>query len=148
MSWWAHFKTKVIIEKLDSFETEEQIRSEMEKIFGKQCPWGSSRKTWDDMWNHPNEYLPHGSEGSGEMDIYNGYYDEDEQRYSVWIIDIHGDLRDVYDYSEMDNWFTESIKKLRDTERKLIAYSFYAEDEIESICRKRRTWKKIRMSKN
>lgn len=147
MSWWAHFKTRIVIEKLDSFETKDQVRSEMEKIFGKQCPWGSPRETWDDLWNNPREYLPYGSEGTGEMEIYNGHYDEDNERHSVWVIDIHGSLRDVYDYQEMDDWFNRSMEKLNKSDRKRIYYSFYAESECESICRKQRAWNKIIVSK-
>lgn len=147
MSWWAHVKTRVIIEKQDSFETKNQVRSEMEKIFGKQCTWEDPLELHDDLWKNVKAYLPTGSEGTLRMDIRHGHYDDDddEQRHSVWAIDICGDLRDVYYYQEIDEWFVGSMVKLRE-QRKVISYSFYAEDEVENICRKQHFWHKIYVS--
>ena len=147
MSWWTQFRTRVVVEKSDSFETKDQIRSEIEQIFGKQCTYDSPRETWDDMWNNRDAYLPSGSEGTGVIEIHNGHYDEDDARHSVWVIDIHGNLRDMYDNQETEDWFNKSMRKLNETDRKMRYYSFYSESECETVCRKYRTWRRIIVTK-
>jgi len=99
MSMWIHVAAVV---RIDSFcyISDEQL----EAIFGKQCPPGSDSAIRADMHEHPERYLPKGSEGTLEL---SAWHNPDEHDARSTTVSIFGDLRGTCDTEPLVKWFKE-----------------------------------------
>jgi hypothetical protein len=84
----------------------EEAKEMFEKSFGKECSW--EHGDFEDAYNHPENYLPMGSEGSLTMDVWVNPVKNSVDSYTV---SIFGSLRDM-DEVEADKiieWFKNKI---------------------------------------
>jgi hypothetical protein len=63
------------------------------------------------MVEHPDEYLPHGSEGSLQKSVWEN---PDSTAVAHWTVTVWGDLRDHDSIDEIEKWFRGCCDRLRD----------------------------------
>ena len=101
MSYWVHVAA---IARVDSF-----VKMDFEKEFGKEVRFDSDTEVWQDAEDHPEKYLPLGSEGSLRMSVWET---PEENHLAKYTVSIFGDLRDVFGYKSIINWFKDKIKDM------------------------------------
>jgi len=104
MSNWTHVAAIIRVDGLPFFGK----YKDWDKIFGKECLWKSDRSVWDDMEEHPEDYLPHGSEGSLRKSV---WVNPDESSMAAYTISIFGDLRHHDNIDGIIDWFNKSCDK-------------------------------------
>ena len=77
------------------------------KIFGKELNSNDSIDKWWESQEHPEQFLPLGSEGSLKMSIWEN---PDYFCVAAYTVSIFGDLRDHNSIDEIINWFDEKCK--------------------------------------
>lgn len=145
MSTWVQVHSTLIVDQKEG-ETKSEFKSKMEKIFGKNCLWNAPKEIWNDAEEHPDQYLPMGSEGTLEMTIGRGkYFDQyagnDGQLVKAcWIVSINGGLRDRIGVDWINEWYSKALWKLRDEEDSktrvngsFVTYDFSVSDGVESL---------------
>lgn len=75
---------------------------DFDAIFGKECLWDSPGETWDDWREHPDEYLPMGSEGTLEKSV---WVNPDGSYAAAYAVSVFGDLRDYHSVDDVVVWF-------------------------------------------
>jgi hypothetical protein len=105
MSVWTHVAATARIDWLYPIFEEEL---DFEKLFGKTCRYDSPHEVWQDWDAHPESYLPGGSEGTLEMNVWTSPDPCMAARYTVTIF---GDLRDYDDADGIVQWFREIIER-------------------------------------
>lgn len=79
------------------------------KAFGKECLFDSPMEEWKKYDEHPEEYLPMGSEGSLHMSVWRN---PNESSMAAYTVSIFGDLRDHDSVDEIIDWFKGKCKQL------------------------------------
>lgn len=79
------------------------------KIFGKELNFYDPIEKWNEADEHPEQFLPLGSEGSLQMSVWENPDTEDITAYTV---SVFGDLRDHHSIEKIIKWFDEKCKKL------------------------------------
>ena len=113
MSWWTHVNASARIDAMIfSKEHADKFVRCLKRDFGKQVKWESDEKTWKDAEEHPEKYLPYGSEGGLTIKI-----DRNNKLHCLafCVVHIYGDLRDRgYSKEEIQkdfiDWFKEKLK--------------------------------------
>lgn len=108
MSNWTHVAAIVRVDYL-RFGEEPNIGERFEEIFGKELRYEDSFNVWDEADEHPERFLPLGSEGSLTMNVWKN---PDKSCMSAYVVSIFGDLRDHYDPNAIVDWFKEKISSL------------------------------------
>lgn len=110
MSCWTHVAAIVRVDSFRIFEDfDDQIEPDWDAIFGKECLFLASREKWEDAMEHPDKYLPMGSEGSLRKTV---WVNPDRSHAAAYTVSIFGDLRD-YDRPEtIIEWFKEIINSV------------------------------------
>lgn len=93
MSNWTHVAAIVRVDGL-RFGEEPSIGERFEEIFGKELRYEDNFNVWDEADEHPERFLPLGSEGSLTMNVWKN---PDKSCMSAYVVSIFGDLRDHYD---------------------------------------------------
>ena len=110
MSQWLQVAA---IARIDSLRfnpvSTEEATEKFEAIFGKECSWDSGN--FDDAFEHPESYLPMGSEGSLTMSV---WVEPDISCLASYTVSIFGSLRDVYkeDGERIVEWFKKKVSSL------------------------------------
>lgn len=104
MSNWTHVAAVIRIDAIRLTNT----KVNWDEIFGKECLWGSGRSVWEDMYEHPEKYLPHGSEGSLRKTIWTN---PDKSNLDSYTVTVFGDLRDHDNIDAIIDWFNKSCDK-------------------------------------
>lgn len=110
MSQWLQVAA---IARIDSFrfnhDSTEPAIKRFEAVFGKECLWGHG--DFDDAFDHPENYLPMGSEGSLTMSVWEN---PDISSLAAYTVSIFGSLRDQdEEYAEyIINWFKDKVSSL------------------------------------
>ena len=134
MGFWTNAHG-TIAGKFETVVSEEAALDYLEKVVGKQLRWEEERSDDDmlDEWNyafdHPELYLPLGSEGSLRA---NYSYDSTTGEYEI---KIHGNLRDVYNTDWILKWFVDIREKLNP---KLIRVKIATDDGFDI-----QKWKRV-----
>lgn len=115
MSNWTHVAAIARIDHILCFSPEEL---DFEKLFGKTVNYGSPYELFVEALEHPDSFLPYGSEGSLEMSVWTNPSPEDVTRYTV---SIFGDLRDHDDPESVVRWFRKKLKWLLVRQASIIA---------------------------
>ena len=68
-----------------------------------------STEKWNEASDHPEHFLPIGSEGSLQMSVWEN---PDESCMNVFTISVFGDLRDHDSIEEIIKWFDEKCSQL------------------------------------
>lgn len=112
MSQWLQVAAIARIDNFRSNPVSFKEAAEMfEKIFGKECSLGNA--DFKDAFDHSENYLPMGSEGSLKMSV---WVSPIMNHFASYTISIFGSLRDR-DESDADNiinWFKNKICSLPD----------------------------------
>ncbi len=111
MSFWTHVAA---IARVDSFG-----KMDFEKEFGKEVRFDSDIEVWHDAEDHPEKYLPLGSEGSLKMSVWET---DEENILARYTVSIFGDLRDYYDYQSIINWFKNKIEDMMIRQASITVY--------------------------
>lgn len=96
-----------------------------DNFFGKELNLSSSLEEWSYAWNHQEEYLPLGSEGSM---IYYKRNGEEKIFYETIII---GSLRDVSNTETLMTWFKDKVKSINDI--RILEASFTGDSDATGI---------------
>lgn len=109
MSNWTHVAGIV---RLDCFRQGGNPDPDFDAWFGKeidQPDWGECE--WMDFENHPELYMPSGSEGWLQKHI---WINPDKGHFAAFTVSVFGDLRDHDDPQAIVDWFK---KKCEDSKR-------------------------------
>ena len=79
-----------------------------ENIFGKELLWESPEELWEEADEHPERFLPLGSEGSLRMTVWEN---PDKCQACQYTITIFGDLRSYERAQDVVDWFKEKLKE-------------------------------------
>ena len=113
MSNWTHVAA---IFRVDDFRINGQLRNFTE-IFGRQFNGFDARYTWIEADEHPERFLPCGSEGSLTMHV---WINPNPCSMAAYTVSIFGDLRDHDDVDEIISWFKEKCQELGDSIRQAV----------------------------
>ncbi len=105
MSNWTHVAAVARIDSIVGLVPE----LDFEERFGKTLEYGDSQRKWWEQEEHPERYLPMGSEGSLKMMVWT---DPDPCNMARYTVSIFGDLRDHDSPQEIVDWFKEKLKDL------------------------------------
>ena len=113
MSNWLHVAAIVRIDSFGGlFEDESEcLTKEMDSIknvFGRQLLF-DDHKAWEEYREHPERFLPMGSEGSLQMSLWINPKDYMTARYTV---SIFGDLRDRFNCQSIIDWFKDRCNRM------------------------------------
>ena len=106
MSNWTHVAG---VARIDSMRIDENYTLDFDKIFGKECLWVSPEELWIEADEHPDRFLPMGSEGSLHKSIWE---DPDKSSLAAYTVMIFGDLRNHEDPEAIINWFRDVARSL------------------------------------
>lgn len=103
MSTWTHVAGVIRAYGVQDMAT----GHDWDSIIGKECLWGSNSEAWKDADDHPEEYMPLGSEGTLQKSI---WVNPDKSDMTAYTISVFGDLRDWYDVDAIVEWFKKIVK--------------------------------------
>lgn len=115
MSHWVHVAAIV---RLDALRIGgESFTDDIKAYFGKStddypCDWENDEsleaygKAVEDSYDHPDEWLPGGSEGTCSMQVWEA---PDESSLAAYTVSIFGDLRDVDTGDHILEWFEKKL---------------------------------------
>lgn len=103
MSTWTHVAGIIRAYGVQNWESDH----DWDSVIGKECLWGSSSETWKYADEHPEEYMPCGSEGTLQKSI---WVNPDKSDVNAYTISVFGDLRDWYDVNAIIVWFKILVK--------------------------------------
>lgn len=108
MSNWTHVAGII---RIDSVRLEEETVEEatrmFENYFGKELRYHSEDKLWYEADEHPENFLPFGSEGSLTMSV---WVNPNLDSITSYTVSIFGDLRDHDDPDAIIEWFKGKCK--------------------------------------
>ena len=103
MSNWTHVAGIIRVDLLRPLSDVQEI--DFTKMIGKELEYDGD---WDSYEEHPEEFLPAGSEGSLKMSVWANPEKNDATAYTV---SIFGDLRHHDDPDEIIEWFKKICEK-------------------------------------
>lgn len=104
MSNWTHAAGIIRIDGIRCLEAE----PDFESLIGRELHFEDSVSLWDESEEHPEKFLPLGSEGSLKMDIWKN---PDPSSLAAYTVSIFGDLRNHDSADEIIDWFKNICKK-------------------------------------
>ena len=108
MSNWTHAAGIIRIDAIRlEEETVEEATRMFENYFGKELRYHSEDELWYEADEHPEKFLPFGSEGSLTMSV---WVNPDLDRITSYTVSIFGDLRDCDDPEVIIDWFKKKCK--------------------------------------
>ncbi len=103
MSNWSHVAGIIRIDAIRfEEETVEEATKMFENYFGKELRYNSDYELWNEADEHPEKFLPMGSEGSLTMSV---WVNPDLEYITSYTVSIFGDLRDHDDPDAIIEWF-------------------------------------------
>ena len=105
MSQWTHVAAIVRIDGIGTRPTKRAL----EKIFGKELRYDDDGDLWDEADEHPERFLPFGSEGSLHMSVWR---DADKHVVPGTTVSFFGDLRDYDNPAEIISWFQTALQEV------------------------------------
>jgi hypothetical protein len=103
MSIWSHVAAIVRVDDLRGLGVDEP---NWDDIFGKECLFESPPEVWAEADEHPEKYLPMGSEGTLQKSV---WVNPDKSCMAAYTVSIFGDLRDHTDVDGVINWFKDIV---------------------------------------
>lgn len=102
MSIWTHVTGIIRLEtglKLDN--------NDIENLIGKRILYRAPQELKDEYKEHPERFMPKGSTGSLNFNIYNN---ENKYELTSCIISIFGDLENYSNTDEIIEWFKSRVR--------------------------------------
>lgn len=118
MSNWTHVAA---IFRVDSLRLDGH-KLDFDKIFGKELSYNDAREMFFEAEDHPEEFLPYGSEGSLKMSVWES---PDRSYIAAYTVSVFGDLRDHDSIEEIINWFDEKCKGISIRQAVITVYNEY-----------------------
>lgn len=103
MSRWTHVAAVVRIDDIGAIFGD---TTDWNAYFGKELRYTSQSHLWDEAEEHPERFLPRGSEGSLTLHVLENPDKNNINRYNVMIF---GDLRDYDTPDVILDWFKEKV---------------------------------------
>jgi len=104
VSNWTHVAGVI---RLDSIRILGNEEPDFDKIFGKEVRWDADSSVWEEALEHPERFLPKGSEGSLQKEV---WVNPDKSFVCAYTVTIFGDLRDHDSPDDIINWFKSKCK--------------------------------------
>lgn len=114
MSNWTHVAA---IFRIDDFRIDGH-QKDFAQVFGRELTGWHDHSVWLEADEHPERFLPYGSEGSLTMHVWTN---PNPCCMAAYTVSIFGDLRDHDDTDEIISWFEEKCKEL--AEDKTVPFS-------------------------
>lgn len=133
MSRWTHVAGVVRIDTLPIFGETDWLA-----YFGKEFHYDSSIDIWREQREHPERFLPGGSEGSLHSSLWEN---PDKNCTAGYTVMIFGDLRDYDTPEEIIRWFKEKINGIPLVRQAVISVELeyskpitwnYAEEKVDT----------------
>lgn len=105
MSNWTHVAAIV---RVDRFR-ERLCEVDFTKVFGRELKWNSPESLWAESDEHPERFLPMGSEGSLQMSVYEN---PEIGHLDAYAVSVFGDLRDHDNPDQIIDWFKGKLNGL------------------------------------
>ena len=104
MSMWVHIAAIIRINSFGPIPDHALI-----ELFGREWRYQDSSEVWEEAREHPERFLPAGSEGSLHMSI---WHNPKENAVPGTTVSIFGDLRDCTGTKEYIEWFDQKCNKV------------------------------------
>ena len=104
MSTWTHVAGVV---RVDAIRMGMATEVNWDDIFGKECLWEADPEVWKDTDEHPEKYMPCGSEGTLQKTVWTN---PEKSSMAAYTVGIFGDLRDWYDIDVIVEWFKKIVR--------------------------------------
>jgi hypothetical protein len=121
VSNWTHVAA---IARIDDIRVFGRLSPDFEEIFGKPLDYDDPLSRWEEAREHPERFLPIGSEGSLNMSV---WVNPDRSCADAYTVSIFGDLRDHDNPQEIVDWF---VKKVSDDDLMVRNACIVAENEL------------------
>lgn len=105
MSNWTHVAA---IFRVDSLRFGDNT-IDFKEIFGQELRFNDGRDKFEEAQEHPDRFLPCGSEGSLEMSVWTN---PERNCIAAYTVSIFGDLRDHESIDDVITWFDEKCESL------------------------------------
>ena len=106
MSTWTHCAGII---RVNAIRLNKNDILDFDSIVGKECLFDDDISVWEDMDEHPENYMPCGSEGSLHKSI---WVNPDTDCLAAFTVSVFGDLRDYSDVDAIKTWFIGVCNKL------------------------------------
>lgn len=107
MSNWTHVAGIIRVDGLQIDDFGGAL--DFDKLIGKEVLFDSPSELWNEADEHPERFLPLGSEGSLQKTVWEN---PDKSCIAAYTVSIFGDLRDHDDLHEITEWFRKVCDKL------------------------------------
>ncbi len=106
MSNWTHVAGII---RVDDFRINTDTDPDWDNILGKELRYKDGCKKWEEAEDHPERFMPLGSEGSLIKSI---WVNPDKNCIATYTVSIFGDLRDHDDPDAIVEWFKDKCSKM------------------------------------
>lgn len=106
MSNWTHVSGVI---RIDAIRDEDTETPDFDEMFGKEIMYRASSEEWQYAREHPDKYLPFGSEGSLIKTV---WVNPDVSSVDAYTVTIFGDLRDHDSPDSIVEWFKNKYKEI------------------------------------
>lgn len=110
MSVWTHVCGVIRIDKIRVLSDEKPY---FPFILGKELSYSDSLEKWEMAHEHPEGFMPFGSEGSLQKNVLEN---PDKRDVCAYIVTVFGDLRDYTSVDRVIDWFREVCAKIELTD--------------------------------
>ena len=125
MSFWTQVDAYFEFESYEMKKHKGDKEKLFDQLFGKVCRYEDlSSDTWKDILEHPDNYLPCGSEGTLKRMVWKRKGSDGSTRY---LVNIHGGLRDFWEAEPIKTWFKKVC-------RSPYISSAHMSIELEGLC--------------
>ena len=125
MSNWTHVAGII---RVDGFRVGSDTKPDWDKLLGKELRYRDGLKKWEEAEDHPERFMPLGSEGSLIKTI---WANPDKSCVAAYTVSIFGDLRDHDDPDIIIEWFKDQCSKM---------FVRQAAITVNNECNGMRTW--------
>ena len=126
MSNWTHVAGII---RVDAFRLENALVPNWDEVFGKELLYGESYEKWKEANEHPELYLPIGSEGSLQKSV---WVNSDKSNITSYVVSIFGDLRDHDSSDEIVEWFKEKCNVVNTRQATIVVTNGFGGSKVWS----------------
>lgn len=121
MSNWTHVNGIFRIDCIRCLQEDPDFK----EIFGKQCLFDDPNELWNEKNEHPERFLPSGSEGTCRISI---WVNPNVNDMAAFTVSIFGDLRDHDSTDDVMEYFKQTCQKLKSFVIRQAVMTAYNED--------------------
>lgn len=106
MSNWTHVAGII---RVDGLRIGAGTEPDWDSIIGKELRYRDGFEKWKEAEDHPDRFMPLGSEGSLTKSV---WVNPNKSHFAAYTVSIFGDLRDHYDPDIIVEWFKDKCSKM------------------------------------